>query len=281
MNLSLCTISLRHSLISLGQIVEWAVPHGFSGIELWGVHAMNLRDHPGHDVDRLKSSGLRVPMLSDYLPVQGDRQAMIDKTMELCRLAQGWGAGKLRTFAGNKGSHEVSAEERRNWTRRMHELCVIAENHGVNLVVETHPQTLADTRESTLQLIGEINHPALRLNFDVLHIWESGADPFGFIREVEPLVAHMHLKNVRSRSFLHEFAPGNVYAPSGSREGMVGLFEGAFDYHQFLAHVMTETSLWPTLDASLEWFGPDVLATLEQDAKKLFLLEAEMSAPTI
>ncbi|MES2506500.1 MAG: sugar phosphate isomerase/epimerase, partial [Verrucomicrobiota bacterium] len=57
--------------------------------------------------------------------------------------------------------------------------------------------------------------------------------------------------------------------------GMVSLFEGAFDYREFLAFVMNETSLWPTLDASLEWFGPNVLTTLEQDSEQLSLLEAE------
>lgn len=275
MKLSLCTISFRHHLISLKQVVEWAAPRGFSGIELWGVHALNLRDRPGYDLDWLRSHGLCVPMLSDYLPVQGDRQAVIDKTVDLCRLAQSWGANKLRTFAGNKASHEVSVEDRKNWTHRMRELCTIADGNNVKLVVELHPHTLADTRESTRQLIEEINHPALRLNFDVLHVWESGADPFETIGEFEPLVSHMHLKNVRSRSFLQEFLPGNVYAPAGSRAGMVSLFNGAFDYRKFLAFVMNETALWPTLDASLEWFGPHVLATLEQDAELLSLLEVE------
>ncbi|WP_265592731.1 hypothetical protein [Verrucomicrobium sp. BvORR034] len=56
---------------------------------------------------------------------------------------------------------------------------------------------------------------------------------------------------------------------------MVSLFNGAFDYRKFLALVMSETALWPTLDASLEWFGPNVLGTLERDAEQLSLLEAE------
>ena len=273
MNLSVCTISLRHSLISLRQIGEWAVHHRFPGIELWGVHAMNLGEHLEGEIAWLSHRGLGISMISDYLPVRKSRQVMVDKMHGLCRLAQACATRKIRTFAGDKGSHEASSEERRDWTLRLHQLCEIASDYGLNLVVETHPQTLADTRESTLQLIEEINHPALRLNFDVLHVWESGADPFAFIREIEPLVAHMHLKNVRARSYLQEFLPGNVYAPSGSRQGMVPLFEGAFDYHRFLPFVMTDTSLWPMLDVSLEWFGPDVFTTLKNDAEALFSLE--------
>lgn len=275
MNLSLCTISFRHQLLSLEEIARWAVPRGFSGIELWGVHAAGLDCAPG----LLRSHGLKVPMLSDYLPLHGDRHAMFDKTINLCRLARHWGAGKLRTFAGNKGSHEVTAAERRDWTRRLHELCEVADGHGVKLLVETHPQTLADSHDSTRRLIEEVNHHALRLNFDVLHLWEAGDDPVESLREFAPLIAHMHLKNVRSRSFLHEFAPGNVYAPAGTRGGMVRLFEGVYGYHEFLAHVIKETALWPTLDASLEWFGPDAFTVLEHDALQITRLEAATLAP--
>ena len=276
MNLSVCTISLRHSLISLRQVGEWAACHQFSGIELWGVHAMNLKNHLDDEIPWLQQRGLGISMLSDYLPLQKSRQVMVDKMHGLCRLAQACATNKIRTFAGDKGSHEISSEERQDWTVRLHHLCEIARDYGLDLVIETHPQTLADTKESTIQLIGEVNHPSLRLNFDVLHVWESGEDPFTFIKEIEPLVAHMHLKNVRAKSFLQEFFPGNVYAPSGSREGMVQLFEGVFDYDRFLPFVMTDTSLWPMLDVSLEWFGPDVFTTLEKDAKALFSLEENL-----
>jgi hypothetical protein len=46
--------------------------------------------------------------------------------------------------------------------------------------------------------------------------------------------------------------------------------EGAFDYDRFLRSVMTGHRLsWSNLDASLEWFGPEVLSTLEHDSNQL------------
>ena len=42
MNLSVCTITFRHQLISIAEIAKWSVANGFQGIELWGAHATNL-----------------------------------------------------------------------------------------------------------------------------------------------------------------------------------------------------------------------------------------------
>ena len=74
-------------------------------------------------------------------------------------------------------------------------------------------------------------------------------------------VSHFHLKNVSSRARLDVFAPANVYSAAGSRQGMVGLFEGAFDYRTFLADLAGDVRV----EASLEWFGDDVHGTLSRD----------------
>lgn len=273
MNLCVCTISFRHQLISLEQIAAFAARHGFQGIELWGVHAQNLCEFREMDAAWLRARGLFVPMVSDYLPLEGERASARERAIQLCRTAQSWGAGKLRTFAGSRGSASVGEALRRQWVLRLREFCVVAEAHGVSLVIETHPGTLADKRDSIVRLADEVNHPALRFNFDVLHVWEGGSDPIDVWQLIEPLIAHVHLKNVSAREMLSVFAPPNVYAPSGSRQGMIPLFEGSFDYSKFVRFVCRR-AVWEQLDASLEWFGSDVLGTLERDSRELRLLEA-------
>lgn len=279
MNLSICTISLRHHLISIEQIAEWASSHGFQGIELWGVHAKNLEERTDYNGDWLSSFRLSVPMVSDYLPVEGDRTEVAKKAKGLCRLTQRWGARKLRTFAGGQSSAQVSTEDRKDWITRLKEMCAIAADHGVSLVVETHPKTLADTQASTLQLVEEIDHPSLKINFDVIHVWESGANPVETFRLLLPVISHLHLKNITDRERLQVFAPANVYAPAGDRSAMVSLFQGAFDFEHFLRTVMLEAApQWETLDASLEWFGANVFSTLEHDSRQLRALESERHA---
>ncbi|AEY00473.1 xylose isomerase-like TIM barrel [Oceanimonas sp. GK1] len=261
MELALCTISFRHHLVSLAELALWARNHGFSGIELWGAHARNLAAQPQYNADWLGTFGLRVPMLSDYLPTEGPAAERRRQTQLLCDLAERWGAPRLRTFAGRKGSAETSPAERAAVVAALREQCLIAADHGLRLLVETHPGTLADGGESILRLLEEVNHPAFGLNFDTLHVWEGGDDPLTLLAQTRPHVDYFHLKNVSDRERLAVFAPGNVYAAAGCRDGMVPLFEGCVDYRAFLAPLLND----PDASASLEWFGPDAFTVLRQD----------------
>ncbi len=272
---SVCTISFRHQLISLKGIAQWANNHEFDAIELWGVHGKNMRNFPQYNQQWLASQGLSVSMVSDYLPLDGDLNTSINNTREMCALTCDWGAKKLRTFSGGMSSAQISPDERKAWTQRLRQHCQVAQDHGLQLVVETHPNTLADTLASTLQLIEEVNHPALRINFDVIHVWEMGSDPVIAFEKLEPLIVHLHLKNITGRDKLNVFSPANVYAPAGSREGMTPLFSGAYDFKQFLNVLMAKSNLsWRDMDASLEWFGGDVFSTLQTDRKKISAIEA-------
>ncbi|HEV7308068.1 sugar phosphate isomerase/epimerase family protein [Ensifer sp.] len=265
MRVSLCTITFRHHLISLDEIAAWAEANDFQGIELWGAHARNLAPRADRNAEWLDGYGLSVPMISDYLPLDGDVEALRHKAVELCRLARRWRTRKIRTFAGSRGSLEVSAEERQQIVDRLKEICTITASYGIHLLAETHPKTLADTAASTMRLIEEVDHPSFAINFDTLHVWEGGDDPVAVHRTMKPHVRHYHLKNIVGRSDLSVFEPANVYAAAGSRRGMTPLFEGVVDYERFLAEIASE----PSLDASLEWFGNDCHETLRRDRQQV------------
>ncbi|WP_455274802.1 sugar phosphate isomerase/epimerase family protein [Rhizobium herbae] len=265
MRVSLCTITFRHHLISLGEIAAWAQTNDFQGIELWGAHARNLAQQPDRNAEWLDNFGLSVPMISDYLPIDADPETLRRKTVDLCRLARRWRAKKIRTFAGNRGSLATSADDRRVIVERLRDICAITATYGIHLLVETHPQTLADTAASTMQLIGEVDHPFFAINFDTLHVWEGGDDPVAVHREMKPFIRHYHLKNIVDRSDLAVFEPANVYAAAGRRDGMTPLFEGTVDYISFLSEVSSD----PQIDASLEWFGNDCLDILRRDRRQV------------
>ena len=265
MRLSLCTITFRHHLISLDEIAAFARANGFDGIELWGVHARSLEHRPERNGEWLAGFGLGVPMVSDYLPLEADPVELRRRMFALVRLARRWQARKIRTFAGSKASARTDTEERRLIATRLRELSALAANHGLSLLAETHPNTLADCGGSTLQLLEDVDHPAFGINFDTLHVWEGGDDPTAFHRLVRPHVRHYHFKNIRSRADLSVFEPTNVYAPAGRRDGMTRLFEGALDYAPFLEEFSGDA----TVEASLEWFGADCLDVLRHDRQKL------------
>lgn len=265
MHLSLCTISFRHHLTSIEQIANWAQQQQFEGIELWGIHALNLADQPQLNAQWLETFGLSVSMISDYLPLQGSLQQAYQKVDDLCLLAQRWGSRKLRTFAGQKASEAINNEERQRWTERLHLLAERSHQHGIRLLIETHPQTLADSTTATLRLLKEVDHPALAVNFDVLHLWEAGENPQESFIKLLPYVEHMHLKNILSSQQLTVFAPANVYSPAGDRNGMVSLFDGAMDYRSFLQTLSGSFKI----EASLEWFGPSVHTVLQHDSQQI------------
>ncbi|KXF76408.1 3-dehydroshikimate dehydratase [Paramesorhizobium deserti] len=275
MRLSLCTITFRHHLLSLEDIARWAAANGFQGIELWAVHARNMQHLTDRDAAWMAGFGLSVPMLSDYLPLDDDLATLRHATADLCRLAGRWGAKKVRTFAGKTGSRDISPEARWRLSARLKEACRIAEDSGCTVLVETHPGTLADTLASTQRLIEEVDHPALAINFDTLHVWEGGDDPLSAHRALLPRIRHYHLKNVRSRADLGVFEPANVYAAAGKRTGMTPLFDGALDYLEFLDALFERDDI----DASLEWFGGDCFNVLANDARNLRLLRADREAP--
>lgn len=265
MKVSLCTITFRHHLISLGEIAAWAQSNDFQGIELWGAHARNLAQQPDRNAEWLDGYGLSVPMISDYLPIDADVEILRRKAVELCRLARRWRTRKIRTFAGNRGSLATSAEDRQRTVDRLKEICEITASYGIHLLAETHPQTLADTAASTMQLIEEVDHPYFAINFDTLHVWEGGDDPVAVHRTMKPHVRHYHLKNIVDRADLSVFEPANVYAAAGSRQGMTPLFEGRVDYRRFLSEISGD----PQVDASLEWFGNDCLDILRRDRRQV------------
>ncbi|OJG00093.1 3-dehydroshikimate dehydratase [Pararhizobium antarcticum] len=265
MKVSLCTITFRHHLISISEIASFARANDFQGIELWAAHGRNMAQMPERNADWLASLGLSVPMVSDYLPVDADRLTRERQTKEVCGMARRWRAGKIRTFAGNRGSAMIAADERRSIAARLRAMCDMAADFGVDLLVETHPNTLADTAASTLDLIDAVDHPAFAINFDTLHVWEGGDDPVAVHRMMKPHIRHYHLKNIRARSDLVVFEPANVYAAAGRRDGMTPLFQGAVDYMRFLAEIADQ----PETEVSLEWFGPDCMDVLRTDRREI------------
>ncbi len=264
MKISLCTISFRHQLIGLKDIAFWARDNGFQGIELWGVHARNQSPLAIHNAQWMAAQGLSVPMISDYLPLH-DPDLLRTRTLALCAQARTWGAAKMRTFAGQQASADATPDERRQTTRALREACIIAADHGLRLLVETHPGTLADTLAATCDLIDATDHDALAINFDALHVWEGDGDPVEARRILLPRIAHYHLKNVSARDRLDVFAPANVYSAAGSRDGMVPLFQGAYDYRALLAEMAQD----PACEVSLEWFGDAVFQTLKSDIAQI------------
>ncbi|MFB9278145.1 sugar phosphate isomerase/epimerase family protein [Cohnella cellulosilytica] len=280
MKYSICSISFRHELVSLLELVRFAGDSGFAGIELWGVHGLAaLRQRPldipllTEEMDR---RGIGISMISHYADLNADAAgfpAVEKHWQELIELARAFRTDKIRIFAGNRGSRECGVRDWETVALRLRLLADRAAQHGIRTLIETHPRTYADRLESAIRLIRDADHPGIGINLDFLHLWESGTSPEEAWRSLRPFVLHAHLKNVLRADGGHVFAPENVYAPSGSRSGMVPLAEGAVDYRRVLPLMQAAC---PDVQASLEWFGRDPFHYLSQE---LLWLESVRASP--
>lgn len=266
MKLALCTISYRHHLRSFNDLIEFASEEHFDAIDIWGVHAEHLRTE---EVDQLKSSHLNVSMLSHYLNLNGPMSELLTETKRLSRLAKRIGTKRIRIFAGNEASHTLCDAKWNQLVYRLNGICRVLDAAGQRLLLEFHPNTATDTVEATQCLLQAIHHPACRINFDVLHVIESKADPVEAYVRLASYVDHLHLKTVAKADQFSVFEPSNVYAASGSREGMVPLFEGIVDYQRFFEELSGHVN---HLTASLEWFGPDPDKRLKEDRRLIVQL---------
>jgi inosose dehydratase len=112
-------------------------------------------------------------------------------------------------------SQPEDAVQRATVVSNLRRLGDVAADAGVTVALETHkgPTQNAD---AMLRLMDEVDHPAIRLNFDTGNIlfYNPGADVLAELRRVAPLVRNVHLKDSRGR-------PDDWYFPALGDGGAV------------------------------------------------------------
>ncbi|WP_265500761.1 sugar phosphate isomerase/epimerase family protein [Paracoccus beibuensis] len=257
MRINACSVAFRHLDVTAADLARYVDREGFDGLEIWSPHARALLRHW-----QVLDQRPRVPMLAGYLPL-GMPDFDPAEARALVELTAAWAAPRLRLFAGGIGSREADAAQHRAILDDLRRVADMAADHGLRVAVEMHPGTLADSVPATEGLLAALDHAAVGINFDVLHVWEGGADPLAAFTRLAPDVLHFHLKNVTGRDRLSVFEPQNVHDPKGGRDGMCPLFGGVLDYARILG------ALPPQADGSLEWFGPRPAGTMRADLAQI------------
>ncbi|MFE7223771.1 sugar phosphate isomerase/epimerase family protein [Nocardioides sp. NPDC057577] len=148
----LCSVTARH--LPTDGVLEAAAKAGLACIE-WGadVHAPPAGDLRGL-AGATAAAGLAVASYGTYWRATPD-----DDGVALIGAARALGCTRLRIWAGTTGSVEASPAERVAVVRRVQGLADEAAGHGLELAFEHHDLTLADTVESTLDLLAEVDRP--------------------------------------------------------------------------------------------------------------------------
>jgi sugar phosphate isomerase/epimerase len=71
----------------------------------------------------------------------------------------------------------------------------IAERYGIFIGIEPH-QSISCTTEGLLKIVGLVESPLLRVNYDTGNVYLAGGDPYEGLEAVCPLLVHVHAKDI-------------------------------------------------------------------------------------
>jgi sugar phosphate isomerase/epimerase len=155
----LCSVTFRQ--LTPAQVIRIAADAGLAGIH-WGadVHVPAGNSALARELrTRMDDHGLVCPTYGTYYRVGAEGNAPFESLLETAELL---GARGLRIWVGNQGSAEISAAALLDVRRDLDRILALAAARDMTLVMEFHGGTITDTAESTVALLENVSHPALR-----------------------------------------------------------------------------------------------------------------------
>ncbi len=214
--------------------LQLAADEGCAGVEFW-----DWRERDLHLVaEHTSSLGLAVTAFSgttfdEPLLDPSGHPAALAHLAESLQVARRLSTSLLVVHVGYTQSHRGRPEQWRAAVDGLREAGMLAERAGVTLLVEPlnslidHPGYFLDTLPDALGLLGEVNHPSVRLLLDVYHMWVMHHDLLDRLASAAAAIAHVHAADVPGRG-----EPGSGVIPwdavlerllAGGYSGAIGL----------------------------------------------------------
>ncbi len=239
----LCSVTARH--LPAAQVVEVAARAGLTCVE-WGADVHAPTGSGGHALRELaaatSAAGLAVASYGSYW-----RATPGDDGTEVLDAARALGCRRLRIWAGTAGSADATAAGRAAVAGRVRDLADRAAQHDLELAFEHHDGTLADTVDSTLDLLAEVDRP------NVGTYWQPrvGEPAAVAVAGLEALLPHVRA--------VHAFSwwPGHTRVPLAER---ADLWTGV---------LAVLTAAGRDVDVLLEFLPDDDLTLLPSEAGRL------------
>lgn len=185
----LCSISFRS--LSPEEIVEAAANAGLDAIE-WGgdAHVPPGRPETARRVGNMtRDAGLAVSSYGSYYYIGCGQEDTASAVLEAACLV---GAPAVRLWCGQKPSADVTPQEYAGIVEESLRLAAQAQERGLTLALECHPNTLTDRYLMALRLIQDVNRPNFRMYwqpnqfFDLLYNLQS-------VAALRPYVQNLHV----------------------------------------------------------------------------------------
>jgi len=248
-------VSVTFRQLTPRQIIDLVQQTRLECIE-WGgdIHVPHGDVHKARQVGEMtKAAGLRVSSYGSYYRVWPREPVPFDLVLET---AVALGAPVIRVWAGKLGSAQAGEDHWKHVIRESREIARKADQEGIGVAFEYHPNTLTDTQTSALRLLREADHPNL-FSYWQAPVNETHSECLAGINSILPWLWNLHVYAWKAAP------PGQEQA---SRLALVEAERAWIDYFQCAAATGQEH------DALLEFVKDDSPELFLQDADELLRL---------
>ncbi|MDP9313619.1 MAG: sugar phosphate isomerase/epimerase [Chloroflexota bacterium] len=214
--------------------VETLLGEGIKHLEfrgVWGKNVLTLSDEEiesfratlaqhGMKVSSIGSPIGKIKITDDFKP----HLAAFDRALHIARTVE---APFIRIFSFFMPDGDDPARYREEVLDRLHQIVRRAEGSGITLLHENEKEIYGDIPSRCLDILTQINSPALRAAWDPANFVQCGVRPFteGYAA-LQPFIAYIHVKDAL-------LATGEV-VPAGQGDGewpqtIAALRDGGFD----------------------------------------------------
>lgn len=192
--------------------------------------------------ETLSKSGLKLVAVSggwsDFGVVDKCLERQYDSLRKQFQFCQKLGVKILRIFASHIPGQYIDKELIQRVIRNLKRIVPEAETNNTILVMENHFGITAKA-DDVLRIIGGVNHPNLRVNFDPANFMPMKEDPVRACKKLLPFIGHLHLKDIKKVGKTNEDA---YLTGRGIKEGYeyFPIGEGEVNYPKILSLLSEE-----------------------------------------
>ncbi|HEY1021491.1 MAG TPA: sugar phosphate isomerase/epimerase family protein [Flavisolibacter sp.] len=193
---------------TFSQITDFAVQHGYAGIEMRGLlRQMDLPQCPEFStpVARkatrtvMKEKGLRFVGLGSSANLHGEgveRAKNLADAKRFIDLAQQIDCPYVRVFPNNLPKEREKAATLQLVIDGLKTLGDYAQDKNVTVLLETHGDVVWTA--DLLSIMQGVSHKAVGLIWDISNMWTvTGEDPTTVFRQLSPYIRHTHIKDAK------------------------------------------------------------------------------------
>ncbi|MGA3165610.1 MAG: sugar phosphate isomerase/epimerase family protein [Terriglobia bacterium] len=157
-------------------------------------HSFSLDDDPGEMQDILTQHGVKPSGLSAHCPLMRP-EISVPYLEKAIRFAAAIGAPVVNTDEGIRPAWVSMDEAFQVMKYTLSTVLRTAERYRVYIGIEPH-QSISRTTEGLLKIVGLVESPLLRVNYDTGNVYLAGGDPYQGLTAVLHLLVHVHAKDI-------------------------------------------------------------------------------------